>query len=305
MGDQCPAGAHWTGLGERSLPVHHRTLGSVPVVATPPVPPTTAWFRRSRVIRRPPRLPTPMCVPVQDRSIRPMALPGWQDRLGDRCKRGRRLVGGAAQPQNGWRWLWLGHETIHDFQQHSERHGDRKPPDGTCRRTSTFWSVTPPPAGSAYAVTTDYVNVRTGPGTNYPVLGVAAPGASAAITGKSSDGAWWQVQDPDSVFRERLWLGFGQLCRCVQCRVSARSLGTACASHGCSHPASTCLGLSVARLCPRALLTEPPTPSGRRSRPPGCSRTPVASPGIVPPMTSFSPVRSITFGCIPVPIFTT
>jgi hypothetical protein len=37
------------------------------------------------------------------------------------------------------------------------------------------------------------VNVRTGPGTNYPVLGVAAPGASAEVSGVSADGAWWQV----------------------------------------------------------------------------------------------------------------
>ena len=58
--------------------------------------------------------------------------------------------------------------------------------------------VTPttPPAGVPTATSIDYVNVRTGPGTNYPVLGVAPPGASSEVTGKSSDGTWWQVKIP-------------------------------------------------------------------------------------------------------------
>jgi uncharacterized protein YraI len=54
----------------------------------------------------------------------------------------------------------------------------------------------PPAEGAATATATDYVNVRSGPGTNYHVLGVAAPGASAEISGKSEDGAWWQVVVP-------------------------------------------------------------------------------------------------------------
>jgi len=57
-------------------------------------------------------------------------------------------------------------------------------------------AVTPPapPAGVPAAMAIEYVNVRTGPGTNYPVLGVAAPGAAAEVSGKSADGAWWQVK---------------------------------------------------------------------------------------------------------------
>lgn len=54
----------------------------------------------------------------------------------------------------------------------------------------------PPPSGVPAAMAVEYVNVRTGPGTNYPVLGVASPGASAEVSGKSSDGAWWQVVIP-------------------------------------------------------------------------------------------------------------
>ena len=54
----------------------------------------------------------------------------------------------------------------------------------------------PPPAGAPIATAVDYVNVRTGPGTTYPVLGVASPRASAEVSGKSADGAWWQVKLP-------------------------------------------------------------------------------------------------------------
>jgi uncharacterized protein YraI len=54
----------------------------------------------------------------------------------------------------------------------------------------------PPPAGGPVATAVDYVNIRTGPGTNYPVLGVASPGASGEVTGKSADSAWWQVKVP-------------------------------------------------------------------------------------------------------------
>jgi uncharacterized protein YgiM (DUF1202 family) len=52
----------------------------------------------------------------------------------------------------------------------------------------------PPDTTGPYAVAADYINVRSGPGTNYAVLGVAAPGASSTVTGKSADGLWWQVQ---------------------------------------------------------------------------------------------------------------
>ncbi len=52
----------------------------------------------------------------------------------------------------------------------------------------------PPDTNGPYAIATHYINVRSGPGTNYPVLGYAAPTASAEISGKSSDGQWWQVK---------------------------------------------------------------------------------------------------------------
>lgn len=52
----------------------------------------------------------------------------------------------------------------------------------------------PPPAGVPTATTIDYVNVRSGPDTNYPVLVVAPPGATGEVSGKNSDSSWWQVK---------------------------------------------------------------------------------------------------------------
>lgn len=55
----------------------------------------------------------------------------------------------------------------------------------------------PPPSGAPIVTAVDYVNVRSGPGTNYPVLVIAPPGATGEVTGKSSDSAWWQVKIPN------------------------------------------------------------------------------------------------------------
>lgn len=55
-------------------------------------------------------------------------------------------------------------------------------------------NVAPPPSGAPTGTAIDYLNVRTGPGTNYPILGVVAPGASAELAGKSQDGQWYAVK---------------------------------------------------------------------------------------------------------------
>ena len=61
---------------------------------------------------------------------------------------------------------------------------------------STPVAVPPPSSGAATATALDYVNLRSGPGTNYPILGVAAPGATGEVSGKSQDAQWWQVKVP-------------------------------------------------------------------------------------------------------------
>jgi uncharacterized protein YraI len=40
------------------------------------------------------------------------------------------------------------------------------------------------------------MNVRSGPGTNYPVVGTAPAGASSAVVGRNSDSSWLQVEYP-------------------------------------------------------------------------------------------------------------
>ena len=54
----------------------------------------------------------------------------------------------------------------------------------------------PPPPDVPYAVANFYVNIRSGPGTEHPAYGVAAPGSSAEIIGVSpiKNGGWSDCQ---------------------------------------------------------------------------------------------------------------
>ncbi len=61
-------------------------------------------------------------------------------------------------------------------------------------QATTTTAPPPPPEGVPTATAVDFVNVRSGPGTNYPVLFVAPTGASGEVSGKSADGAWWQLK---------------------------------------------------------------------------------------------------------------
>lgn len=54
----------------------------------------------------------------------------------------------------------------------------------------------PPDEGEPSAKAIEFINVRTGPGTCYPSFFVAQPGGSTPVTGKSTDGGWWQVSVP-------------------------------------------------------------------------------------------------------------
>jgi len=56
--------------------------------------------------------------------------------------------------------------------------------------------IPPPASGAATATAIDFVNIRSGPGYEYYVLGVVAPGTTGEVTGKSQDGFWWQVKVP-------------------------------------------------------------------------------------------------------------
>ena len=56
--------------------------------------------------------------------------------------------------------------------------------------------VPSPPEGVPFAIALDYVNIRSGPGTQYASYGIAQPGASAEIIGQSTDARWWVVKLP-------------------------------------------------------------------------------------------------------------
>ncbi len=47
-----------------------------------------------------------------------------------------------------------------------------------------------------YVVSSVSLNVRSGPGTSYPVIGRLAPGQKALVEGKNADGSWWQIEFP-------------------------------------------------------------------------------------------------------------
>ena len=63
-------------------------------------------------------------------------------------------------------------------------------------------TTAPPPAGAATVTAVDYINLRSGPGTNYLIIGTVAPGAIGEVTGKSEDGLWWQVKVPTTYYYE-------------------------------------------------------------------------------------------------------
>jgi heat shock protein HslJ len=59
--------------------------------------------------------------------------------------------------------------------------------------------ATPAPSTPTGRVTAPSgVNVRSGPGTNYPVIGVAPFGAEGAIVGRTADSQWWAVSVPSA-----------------------------------------------------------------------------------------------------------
>ncbi len=71
--------------------------------------------------------------------------------------------------------------------------------------TATPQGVTPTPGGPPVAVTTSDLNVREGPGQEYPVLGLLPVGTQVEVTGKNPDGTWWQVVYPAGS-AERAWI---------------------------------------------------------------------------------------------------
>ena len=118
--------------------------------------------------------------------------------------------------------------------------------------TSAITATTAAPPASVLetpmlTVTAEIVNVREGPGTNYPSIGQLQNGQTAAVKGKSADGAWWQI-----AFQNGNGWVFGEL---AQANAAAQSVTVAQAP-----PPPTSAPVTVAPATPVAAATA--TPSG-------------------------------------------
>jgi uncharacterized protein YraI len=68
--------------------------------------------------------------------------------------------------------------------------------EGTVAAPTTPASVTLPPGAPWAAITARVLNVRRGPGTNYPVMGQLQQNDVVEIAGKNTDGSWLQIVYP-------------------------------------------------------------------------------------------------------------
>jgi len=69
------------------------------------------------------------------------------------------------------------------------------PPTDAPTATPTLTATASPTPTQVVAATA--VNIRLGPGTNYPVIGVLQPGDPQQIVGQNSEESWWQIRQTD------------------------------------------------------------------------------------------------------------
>lgn len=75
--------------------------------------------------------------------------------------------------------------------------------------TPTTPSEPPTSGGTPVAVTTSDLNVREGPGQEYPILGLLPVDTGVEVSGKNPDGSWWQiVYPPGSTARAWIFAAF-------------------------------------------------------------------------------------------------
>jgi uncharacterized protein YraI len=96
-------------------------------------------------------------------------------------------------------WLWGQFATVHgDLSQvpHIE-----------------FPAATPgvPVTGPPFLSVTVLTNCRTGPGPQFPILGVLQTGQSAYILGRDAPGIWWLIQHPASIGNCWVWGGYARI----------------------------------------------------------------------------------------------
>jgi uncharacterized protein YraI len=71
-------------------------------------------------------------------------------------------------------------------------------PQGESVSSDDQVTVEAPPAGAPTVTANTPVNVRSGPGTEYPIYGGLQAGEVAAVVGKNQDGSWWAIDIPTS-----------------------------------------------------------------------------------------------------------
>lgn len=113
-------------------------------------------------------------------------------------------------------------------------------------------------------VAVDILNVRAGPGTNYPIIGQLALGTTAQVRGRSADGQWWQIAFPAGP--GGLGWVFGEL---VQVTDAARAVAVAAAPPTPTSVPITLAATATARQPAPALAT--PTPEPRAYGGPPCT----------------------------------
>jgi pSer/pThr/pTyr-binding forkhead associated (FHA) protein len=79
------------------------------------------------------------------------------------------------------------------------------PVAGVVTPTPRAPTETPAPVGPPVALTTTDLNVREGPGENYPVVGLLPVNTEVEVTGKDPDAIWWQIAYPPGT-GQRAWI---------------------------------------------------------------------------------------------------
>jgi len=183
-----PNGTGWISAGW----VTATNVSNVPVLPTPPVPPSTDLV--------PPGPSDPQATTIANTYIRSgpavnypaygIVAAGATGRVIGKSEDGQWWVV-RLNPENvGAGYGWVDGQYVQTSNTANVQ---------TIQNPDTATTAAPVPAtmsSAPTATTTDYVNVRTGPGTNYPVLFVAPPATTGEVTGKDASGAWYQVKVP-------------------------------------------------------------------------------------------------------------
>jgi uncharacterized protein YraI len=168
---------------------------SVPVLPTPPLPPSTALV--------PPAAGDPQATALVNTNVRSgpgetypaygVALAGATGRVLGKSEDGAWWAVRIDPALVGAGYGWVAGSTV-----------EASNVEGVATIAAPLQPpvVTPPqapPEGAPSATALDYVNLRTGPGSCNPAYAIAPPGATGEVIGVSEDGQWWQVKLPVEV----------------------------------------------------------------------------------------------------------